>query len=601
MVTLRFRWVEVWLGVFFNPNEDATSTKKDAEQKLKALEDAKLPNDEDTMAQAYKILWDTNGGNSEERKRHQIRALRFVLSARRSLSAQELLQAIRFDPEAPREYADEIGMNYLEGLFHNFMKLRSRRFVFEHVSAKAFILGMKDPANQQPFFADESWNHRTIVETSLLLLRNPDHRLWKDCPYDWDELKSIIELEMYSSLKLPYDSVQRITASESFHSYERYFCTRDSIEITDNYTALVYYIMFNWWWHCGMIQNDAGYAELRETTLETLRDMPIALQCDALIREPMMVSCVIEDSDGKRVIDPLFFALARGLYPFQSTDDGIELCSNFGDILTRSVDLNHTTLGAALLGGNHRAVQALLDIHSRADENVPLLYDLDTWKLGCLWIERDEKLVQTLLEFEAKPLDLSIIPSDKRLESRLFQTTNEWDETPLKHIFDHCSEDLLIWILERFEVHFHEDTGAIRHPILPLALRCGSKRVIRLLLDQGALIDDVEDIRGTALGAAADEGNEDMVKFLLEQGADVNCPGGYDGTPLGAAVAWGARTNMNVIGLLLRQKDIDVDLAIRLSRDFTIPQWEDVADIYPEVANALQRSGRRQVGENTVV
>lgn len=598
MVALRFRWVEVWLGVFFNPNEDAISIKKDAELKLKALEDAKLPNDEDTMALAYKMLWDTNGGNSEERKRHQIRALRFVLSARRSLSAQELLQAIRFDPEAPMEYADEIEMNYLEGLFHNFMTIRSRQFVFEHVSAKAFILGMKDPASQQRLFADESWNHRTIAETSLLLLRNPDHRLWKDCPDDWDELKSIIELEMYSSRKLLYDSVQRITASESFHSYERYCRTRDGIEITDNYTALVYYIMFNWWWHCGMIQNDAGYAELRETTLETLRDMPIALQCDALIQESMRVSCVIENSDGKRVIDPLFFALARGLYPFQSTDDGIELCSNFGDILTRSVD-QHTTLGAALLGRNHRSVQAPLDIHSRADGNMPLMYDLNTWRNSLFWLGKDDKIVQTLLEFEAKPLDLSIIPSDKRLQSRLLQPTYDSGETLLDDFWGSCSGDLIILILERFEVHFHEDTRAIRRPILPLAARCRSKRVIRLLLDQGALIDDVEDTYGTALGVAAEEDNEDMVKFLLEQGADVNCVGGDDGTPLGAAVAWGTRAN--VVGLLLRQKDIDVDLAIRLSRDYAIPQWKDVADMYPEVASALQRSGRRQVGENTVV
>jgi ankyrin repeat protein len=53
----------------------------------------------------------------------------------------------------------------------------------------------------------------------------------------------------------------------------------------------------------------------------------------------------------------------------------------------------------------------------------------------------------------------------------------------------------------------------------------GSKKVtvLRILLEAGVPVDDVDRLTFTALREASDRGAEDVVRFLLDQGAEMNC------------------------------------------------------------------------------
>ncbi|KAJ5688691.1 Ankyrin repeat protein [Penicillium macrosclerotiorum] len=67
------------------------------------------------------------------------------------------------------------------------------------------------------------------------------------------------------------------------------------------------------------------------------------------------------------------------------------------------------------------------------------------------------------------------------------------------------------------------------------AAKAGLPHVVRLLLDNGAAIDDEGGIYGTALQVACIRGHEDVVQALLERGANVNAKCGLHGDALTAS------------------------------------------------------------------
>jgi hypothetical protein len=67
------------------------------------------------------------------------------------------------------------------------------------------------------------------------------------------------------------------------------------------------------------------------------------------------------------------------------------------------------------------------------------------------------------------------------------------------------------------------------------AAKAGLPCTVRLLLDNGAAIDDEGGIYGTALQIACIRGHEDVVQALLERGADVNAKCGLHGDALTAS------------------------------------------------------------------
>lgn len=434
--------MQLWLGVFFNPNHDSIIFKKTAEEKLQMLETAsKLPTTmkgDDEMTQVYQKLWEANGDGDENRKLHQIRVFRFVLAAKEPLTCQQVLEAVRFDPEAPEEHNEEIDMTYLRKLYHNFLREGRRVLEFEHVSAKTFILEMQDMGSKKSLFADQLQNHSTVAETSLLLIRNPDHMLWKTT-------------RLYGN----------VTFHEFFDRPGRF---------------------------AGFDDFGAPYKDRFNRSHELVKFQKL--------RAPEQS----ETFDARRELQRLHYNKRNDLAFY------------------------------VLLFWSHHC-------HEILDDGV----------------DNEEK-------------------------------------APMTNFLEHYSEELVVWIMERFEVEYHGVTQVMHRPIWHVAVRRGFKCVIRLLLDRGASIDGVDCEDGTALGVAAGEGDEDMALFLIEQGANVNATWGMYGTPLGAAVH---HKKENMFPFFLRH-GVDLDRAIRFSPDSDNEQWDSVGDKFEEVAEILQHYGRRR-------
>ncbi|KAI0144928.1 hypothetical protein BJ166DRAFT_502832 [Pestalotiopsis sp. NC0098] len=547
-----FRWVQLWLGVFFNPNRKSIVLKRTAKEMLEMLESGKaLPpaSQDDDIAQVYQKLWDINGDGNQNRKLHQMRVFRFVLAAEGPLNIYTLLDAIRFDPKVPEEYAKEIELPYLETLYHNFLREQRGYLEFEHVSAKTFILEMQDSDNKQTLFADELENHRTIAETSILLLSK-------------SSLKPLVEI--YTDT---FEWLGRSVRPKSPGSL-----WKDFANITDRLPA---YILHNWLIHYRKSQDNGLDTELQCLLLDTLSELPAFVLSTANTMWPSGYSCTIRNIEGSRVVCPLLFALTNGLFPFHYREGVIDIWPNLGNIMTRNSD-DQTVLHIAVGQNSHRSFMALLDIHSRADPNVPLLWSVESRGRNLLHMAKNSESVKALLEFEAQRARTANTSQYKLRSSNLLQGMDKKANTPTNNLLEHCDENSVLWVMERFEFAYYGVPGAFGRPIWHIAVRRGFKCVIRLLLDRGASVDGIDCPDGTALGVAAALGNEDMVMFLLEQDADVNRPGGVHGTPLGAAVYNGRD---KVIALFLRHKDLKLERAIRLSPYDHDEMWNHVGTL----------------------
>ncbi|KAJ6573120.1 ankyrin repeat-containing domain protein [Mycena vulgaris] len=75
----------------------------------------------------------------------------------------------------------------------------------------------------------------------------------------------------------------------------------------------------------------------------------------------------------------------------------------------------------------------------------------------------------------------------------------------------------------------------------------GSEEMVRLLLEKGADVNAQAGEYGTALQAACAGRKLETVKLLLKREADVNAQGGYYGTALQAAACWGRETIVQLI------------------------------------------------------
>ncbi|USP74081.1 Arp, Ankyrin repeat protein [Curvularia clavata] len=68
-----------------------------------------------------------------------------------------------------------------------------------------------------------------------------------------------------------------------------------------------------------------------------------------------------------------------------------------------------------------------------------------------------------------------------------------------------------------------------------LAAKNGQRKLVKLLVDNGADVNAQSGPYGNALPAASEGGHEQVVKMLLDAGADVNAQGGFYGNALSAA------------------------------------------------------------------
>lgn len=148
--------------MFFPKNENAVQVEEFTKQLLDELEKL-LPEGKDDdipgnkkIKVAYSRLWAING--DEQYKGLQSRFFHIITNALESLTPQQLLEAVSFDPDSNKLV--ELDLDQLEGLYCNFLKTNSEGYLdYEHLSAEIFVSEKKKEGfgtsafQPQPFLA----------------------------------------------------------------------------------------------------------------------------------------------------------------------------------------------------------------------------------------------------------------------------------------------------------------------------------------------------------------------------------------------------------------------------------------------------------------
>jgi len=79
-----------------------------------------------------------------------------------------------------------------------------------------------------------------------------------------------------------------------------------------------------------------------------------------------------------------------------------------------------------------------------------------------------------------------------------------------------------------------------KESVLHAAVRSGSTELVKVILDAGAAVNDVESLDETALHVAAEDDRVEIVRVLLAAGADPNAKRIFDETPIDVATRCGA-------------------------------------------------------------
>jgi ankyrin repeat protein len=119
--------------------------------------------------------------------------------------------------------------------------------------------------------------------------------------------------------------------------------------------------------------------------------------------------------------------------------------------------------------------------------------------------------------------------------------------------------------------------------LMVAAARSKNFTVLRILLDAGVPVDDVDRLNYTALREASDNGAEDVVRLLLDRGADTNCAPVWR-NPLYAALKKG---HPGVVKMLI---DAGADTTLPSAREGNAlqvaAQWG-----YPKIIKILSAAG----------
>lgn len=168
--------------MFFPKNKKCIEKQSAAEKLLIQLETFQTldqlgeGDEEKAMKTAYTNLWEVNG--DIQYQNDQLRAFQIVLAAGEPLTPNQLLEAIRFNPDEPDDYDETFKLHQLEGLYHNFLKQNERgRLEFEHLSASRFVSELKTDRNEPIFSAIQ--NGRFMADFCVKAFERPEHSIWK--------------------------------------------------------------------------------------------------------------------------------------------------------------------------------------------------------------------------------------------------------------------------------------------------------------------------------------------------------------------------------------------------------------------------------------
>lgn len=185
--------------------------------------------------------------------------------------------------------------------------------------------------------------------------------------------------------------------------------------------------------------------------------------------------------------------------------------------------------------------------------------------MGCMGVDKD--MASFLIE---KGADVNYTGSfafsneDKEyfikggIDARYVNSLSTCTTTPLSEAIVLNDEETVSFLIEKgADVNLTESTNTkdnkeYSETMLQKAIYNGNKKIISLVLDAGAKINDNCQNSGTALITAIDTKSYDpeIVSFLIERGADVNLESAFHGmTPLAFAVS---QNNKDAVLLLLK-------------------------------------------------
>ncbi|KAI0423865.1 hypothetical protein F5Y09DRAFT_173588 [Xylaria sp. FL1042] len=597
-----FRWVEIWIGIFFPTNQKPIRQGKYAEDLLIELEqletldrlaksqgdesDDSVVNQKYQLQKAYKKLWEING--DEQYMALQISAFQIVMGALESLHPEQLLEAVCLANSGTTITLDE-----LEGLYCNFLKVGSwGRLDFEHQSAKVFVSEMKQESSDKLIFS-ETECRRALADIVVKAIEQHNHPISRglDLVAFWEFAKEFsiwAEREWKPDINFSRESFSHFHNSSMLHG----------LVWLDTLSLFSRYLLEHWTSHFKRCQGDSEFVHSMAQRLGRARSHleSWVFATAELHRKFHRLNEIWNMGhtlfplrhQGKMVlgVSPFLLMISLELSPF-AQDNGPELAllPDFDDDdITLPNVYGCISLHIACALGKSDTVTHLLKFQRAKQRScASLLEAADNDGKIPMRYASTEDVVKILLDYEM--IDTPVQPVDESSHtSRLLESMDKRSNTPLLKITEACSDDFLEWMFKRYSLgpnHRLDDTliaaasqGKLKAADIFLKhganINCqdysgktpliiagsnGDVLMLELLINRGASLDHQASIGVTALNAATENGSIEAVRYLADMGARLDI--GEPMYPTALHVA--ARTGRAKIAQILLEKGADIN------------------------------------------
>ncbi|GAW10750.1 hypothetical protein ANO14919_000850 [Xylariales sp. No.14919] len=562
-----FRWIEIWLGIFFPKKGKRIRQEEYASKLLKELvnletldrveNNASVDNWKNGLRGAYKRLWDING--DEQYKPFQLSVFQVVLGAYKPLTPQQLLEAVCL-ASTNSEKGASLEPDELEGLYCNFLKLDNKGCLnFEHLSAKVFVSEMEKENSNELMFS-ESECHRVLADIGIKAIAQPNHPIWRDYGIDlvdWGEHAKATLVYMDGRIYqrgFPKKGFPDPEEERKWNNASKWTNIKETIT-----SAYLGRYLFDYWdSHC---QRSRGCGELVYRMIALFRDAWSSLEGWILTAAYMQaqgyygyyepyyyinynlrsraLSAVfpLDRQDGSAVGASRFiFMISLGFSPFARDTSKLALLPDFADddITFPNVEGCVSLHNACIWEDNSLVANLLQFQQARQGSCISLLEARDHFGRIPMHYVGTEDIVTALLEYEMRNTRVQP-PSNGPFTSKLLDSRDDRNQTPGIKITETLSDDCLVRIFERYVPELSRSLDEI----LLTAVLLKKEKAVEIMLKNGANVNYLDKFGRNPSIIAAIGGNVQLLKILFKWGTSLGIASGSLATPLQAAAYWG--------------------------------------------------------------